>query len=350
MTSTVYRITDLEHRYNRHPVLSIEELLIQPASITGLIGPNGSGKSTFLKLLAFIESPTTGRIAYQDAPLQPFADVVRRDRITLLTQEPYLLKRSVGDNIAYGLKIRGETDQLTDRIAQALGWVGLEAGAFLKRPWYELSGGEAQRVALAARLVLKPRVLLLDEPTANVDADSAWLIKDAALKARKKWGTTLVIASHDWHWLYEICDGVLHFFAGRVFQTRMMSFIAGPWEPADGGRVVKKMGDGQIIQAEQPPQGGALALVASDAIQVSRLPVEASEDVNAVRGTVTRLLLEKSTGLLIITVVAGRSTFTTKVEHEKVAAEQLVPGREVAVLFDPAAIRWLDSENRGPAS
>jgi len=341
MTHPAYRITDLEHRYNRPPVLSIEELLIQPASITGLIGPNGSGKTTFLKLLAFIESPTTGRIAYRGTPLQPFADVVCRDRITLLTQEPYLLKRSVADNIAYGLKIRGETEQLGDRIAQALSWVGLEAGAFLKRPWYELSGGEAQRVALAARLVLKPRVLLLDEPTANVDADSAWLIKDASLKARNQWGTTLVIASHDWHWLYEICDGVLHFFAGRVFQTRMMSFIAGPWDPVDGNRVVKKMADGQIIQAEQPPQAGALALVASDTIQISRLPAEPSGDVNAVRGTLTRLLLEKSTGLLIVTVVAGRSTFTTKVERSKIEADQLVPGRQVAVLFDTAAVRWL---------
>jgi len=341
MTQPVYRISDLEHRYNRHPVLSIEDLIIQPASITGLIGPNGSGKSTFLKLLAFIESPTQGRIAYRAAPLQPFADIVRRDRITLLTQEPYLLKRSVADNIAYGLKIRGETEKLIDRIAQALRWVGLEAGVFLKRPWYELSGGEAQRVALAARLVLKPRVLLLDEPTANVDADSAWLIKNASLKARNQWGTTLVIASHDWHWLYEICDSVLHFFAGRVFRTRMMSFIAGPWETAEGNRVVKKMTDGQMIQARRPPQAGVLALVPSDAIQVSRLPAESSGDLNAVRGTVTRLLLEKSSGLLIVTVVAGRSTFTTKLAREKVAAEQLVPGRQVAILFEAAAVKWL---------
>lgn len=341
MTQPAYHITGLEHRYNRHPVLTIEELRIPPASITGLIGPNGSGKSTFLKLLAFIESPTIGRIAYRDTPLQPFADAVRRDRITLLTQEPYLLKRSVADNIAYGLRIRGETERQADRIAQALRWVGLEAGAFLKRPWYELSGGEAQRVALAARLVLKPQVLLLDEPTANVDADSAWLIKDASLKARKEWGTTLLIASHDWHWLYEICDGVLHFFAGRVFQTRMMSFIAGPWEPADGNRVVKKMADGQIIQAQRPPQAKALALVASDTIRLSQLPVDPASDENAVRGTVTRLLLEKSTGLLIVTVVAGRSIFTTKVDRKKVAADQLVPGRQVAVMFNTTAVKWL---------
>ena len=341
MTQPAYHIKHLEHCYNSHPVLTIDELSIQPASITGLIGPNGSGKSTFLKLLAFIEAPVSGQIHFRGKPLEPFADIVKEERVTLLTQEPYLLKRSVAENIGYGLKVRGDTDRLTERLEQALEWVGLDAGTFLKRPWYELSGGEAQRVALAARLVLKPRVLLLDEPTANVDADSAWLIKDASLKARQEWGTTLVVASHDWHWLYEICDEVLHFYAGRVFRTRMMSFIAGPWVPEGKSGVIKQMTDGQVIRAGRQPHTGAIALVASDAIKICRLPAAAPADANRVVGTLTRLLLEKSTGLLIVTVVAGRTTFTTKVEPEKIAADQLIPGKQVAVLFDAAAVQWL---------
>jgi tungstate transport system ATP-binding protein len=344
MTQPAYHISQLEHCYNRHPVLSIHELSIKPAAITGLIGPNGSGKSTFLKLLAFIEAPVTGKISFQGKTLQPFADSVCRERITLLTQEPYLLKRSVADNIAYGLKVRGDTARLSESIEQALEWVGLDAGIFLKRAWYELSGGEAQRVALAARLVLKPRVLLLDEPTANVDADSAWLIKEASLKARQEWGTTLVIASHDWHWLYEICDEVLHFYAGRVFQARMMSFIAGSWAPADNTGAIRKMADGQIIRAVHPPSAGAIALVSSDAIRLCPLPVTPSADTNQVVGTLTRLLLEKGTGLLIVTVVAGRTTFTTKVARERIEADQLIPGKQVAVLFDVADVKWLDSE------
>jgi len=342
MTAAAYHIQDLEHRYNRHPVLTIPDLSIQPATITGLIGPNGSGKSTLLKLLACIETPFTGRITFQGTPLQTFTDVVCQQRITLLTQEPYLLKRSIADNIAYGLKIRGNTVNLAARIDEALQWVGLAADDFLKRPWYELSGGEAQRVALAARLILKPRVLLLDEPTANVDADSAWLIKNAALKARQEWGTTLVIASHDWHWLYEICDEVLHFYAGRVFRTRMMSFISGPWVPEGESEVIKKMADGQSIRAVRPPNAGAIALVASDAIGIHPVAITPSTDANRVVGLLTRLLLEKSTGLLIVTVVVGRTTFTTKVERKKIEADQLIPGKQVAVLFDVAAVKWLD--------
>jgi tungstate transport system ATP-binding protein len=345
MTPPAYQIKHLQHRYNRHPVLAIPDLAIQSAAITGLIGPNGSGKSTFLKLLAFIEAPTAGQILFRDERLEPFADAVRRERITLLTQEPYLLRRSVADNIAYGLKIRQDISHLAERIEQALQWVGLEAGNFRKRPWHELSGGEAQRVALAARLVLKPKVLLLDEPTANVDADSAWLIKDAALRARKEWGTTLLVASHDWHWLYEMCDEVLHFFAGRVSRTHMTSFISGPWEPDGNGGVVKKLADGQVIRAGRPPRDGSVALVASDKIKVGPAPGTPSATTNLVIGTLTRLLLEKSTGLLIATVVAGRSTFTTKVAPAAIVADQLVPGRHVAVQFDADAIIWLDSEN-----
>ncbi len=343
MTQPAYEIKGLEHCYNHHPVLAIDDLRIEPATITGLIGPNGSGKSTFLKLLAFIERPVMGKITFKGNTLLPFSDIVRLERIVMLAQEPYLLKRSVADNITYGLKVRGDTTRLADRIEEAMRWVGLDAGDFLKRPWYELSGGEAQRVALAARLVLKPRVLLLDEPTANVDADSAWLIKDASLRARKEWGTTLVIASHDWHWLYEICDEVLHFYRGRLFRSQMLSFISGPWEPTGDGAAFKRMADGQRIEVNRPPHAKAVAMVASSALEITRLPGSRQADSNVVTGILTRLLLEKSTGLLIVTIVAGRSIFTTKVSRAKIESEGLLPGAQVAVSFAVDAVRWMDA-------
>ncbi len=355
MNTPSYHIKGLKHSYNRHPVLMVDDLRINPATITGLIGPNGSGKSTLLKLLAFVEKPVTGQILFQGDALLPFSEVVRSQGITLLTQEPYLLRRTVKENIAYGLRVRGDTSRLSARIAQALQWVGLDTGTFLKRPWHELSGGEAQRVALAARLILKPRVLLLDEPTASIDADSAFLIKDASLRARKEWGTTLVIASHDWHWLYEICDDVLHFYAGRVFRSRMMSFISGPWEPGDAGTVVKRTADRQCIRASRPPHAGTVAMVTSDAITISRAPDSRppSNDsppagTNRVVGTLTRLLLEKSTGLLVVTVVAGRSIFSAKVSREQIEADRMVPGNQVAVAFDVAAVRWLAAKSLQP--
>ena len=85
-------------------------------------------------------------------------------------------------------------------------------------------------MALAARLILKPEVLLMDEPTASIDALSAQLIKDAVLKARRDWGTTLIVASHDWQWLYGICDTVFHLLKGRFLGTGRENVLFGPWE------------------------------------------------------------------------------------------------------------------------
>ena len=214
----IYDIQSLSHAYSGQPVLSIDHLTVKPSAIIGLIGPNGSGKSTLLRLLGLIEKPTQGEIVYNGYPVAPFSEDARF-QITLLPQEPFLMKRNVFKNVAYGLKLRGDVSNMEDRVSQALSWVGLKADDFMKRPWYALSGGETQRVALAARLVLKPKVLLLDEPTTSVDAPSARLIREASLKAREEWGTTLVIASHDWSWLYEVCDEILHLFKGRIFGT-----------------------------------------------------------------------------------------------------------------------------------
>jgi tungstate transport system ATP-binding protein len=135
--------------------------------------------------------------------------------VTMLSQEPYLLKRSVKDNVSYGLKLRGARDRM-DKVTEVLHRVGLDPDKFSGRSWHQLSGGEAQRVALAARLVLRPKVLLLDEPTASLDKDSAARIKAASLAARTEWGTSLVVVSHDLPWLESVCDNILVLADGRL--------------------------------------------------------------------------------------------------------------------------------------
>jgi tungstate transport system ATP-binding protein len=165
--------------------LAVDRLDIGPASIVGLVGPNGSGKSTLLKLMAFILRAHP-RVHPVRRPIgASLFDESVRFQVTLLTQEPYLMKRTVFNNMAYGLKVRGirENPDPSGTRCPGHGRSGSQM-RFARRQWDELSGGEAQRVALAARLVLKPRVLLLDEPTASVDAASSDLIRSASLRAR----------------------------------------------------------------------------------------------------------------------------------------------------------------------
>lgn len=210
----VISLENIIQTYSGRTVLEVGKLDIAPKGIYGLSGPNGSGKSTLLRILAFIDAPTSGIVRFMGAPTATRPGAVHR-QVTLLVQEPYLLKRTVFANIAFGLKLREEKD-IAAKVHDALLEVGLNPETFAKRQWYELSGGEAQRVALAARLVLKPKVLLMDEPTASLDKRSAQLIRQAALAARDRNGTSLVIASHDLDWLSEVSDHIVCLDHGTI--------------------------------------------------------------------------------------------------------------------------------------
>ena len=190
MSILAYEGQNLVQRYGGREALALEHLEVSRGETVLLTGPNGCGKSTLLRLLAFLERPTSGILRYQGA-----AD--GRREATLLLQDPYLLHMSVFNNVVLGLKLRHEkTDlkQTFDRCMKAAGFA--DPANFAERGPRELSGGERQRVALASRLALRPKVLLLDEPTANVDAASA-LALALAIKSCTAEGMTVVCATHD---------------------------------------------------------------------------------------------------------------------------------------------------------
>jgi tungstate transport system ATP-binding protein len=334
----IYEIRSLKHSYAGKTVLSIDHMKVQPASIVGLIGPNGSGKSSLLRLLGLIEKPTQGKILFNGRPVEPFSDDARF-LITLLPQEPFLMKRRVLGNVSYGLKLRGNGRDNIHRANEALSLVGLTIEDFARRPWYALSGGETQRVALAARLALKPKVLLLDEPTASVDAASAQLIKEASLRARQELGTTLIVASHDWQWLYEICDEILHLFKGRIFGEGRETIIFGPWPKMGPNKWGKMLSDGQQLQVSAPPNQTAAALI--DSLNISEEgPTIADEDI-VLRGIVSRLSLERKTGRIFATILVGDLPFTVKLTPQQNEEHTIFPGKEIFIRYRLNKIKWI---------
>lgn len=193
----LYRLEAVRIEHAGKPVLSVPRLEIHEARVYTLVGPNGSGKSTLLSVLAFLRAPASGTVAYDGAPVHwRAADLVRlRREAVLLHQAPYLFHGTVADNVGFGLRVRGVRGaELSRRVSAALAAVGLSG--FGERKARQLSGGEAQRVAVARVLALAPRVLLLDEPLANVDLGTAAVI-DRAIAACAANGTTVVVATHD---------------------------------------------------------------------------------------------------------------------------------------------------------
>ncbi|MDZ4184831.1 MAG: ABC transporter ATP-binding protein [Desulfuromonadales bacterium] len=176
--------------------LAINHLELESGQIYLLEGTNGAGKSTFLHLLALLLVPTAGSISFSGEVVREETQRQRlRRSITLVEQQPYLFATSVYQNLAFGLRLRDVRGELQDRrIRKALETVGL--AGFEERHVRTLSGGESRRVALARAMVLRPQLLLLDEPTAGLDREVLPLF-EACLATLKGQGTTLVIASHD---------------------------------------------------------------------------------------------------------------------------------------------------------
>jgi tungstate transport system ATP-binding protein len=176
--------------------LQIDRLELHKGEIYLLHGPNGSGKSTLLHLLALLLMPVAGEICYSGEPVLGARDRQRlRRQITLVEQNPFLFDANVYQNLAFGLRLRDVRGDLQRRrITQALQAVGL--GGFEPRPAKSLSGGETRRVALARAMVLRPQVLLLDEPTAGLDRESLPVF-ERCLATLPDQGTAVVIASHD---------------------------------------------------------------------------------------------------------------------------------------------------------
>jgi tungstate transport system ATP-binding protein len=340
LSRSIYEITQLRHRYGAHTVLEIRDLRIMRGSIVGLVGPNGSGKSTLMRILAFVESPSEGMVRFEGRGVRPNGPSVRHD-VSLLLQDPYLLKRSVFENIAYGPKVRGETKDLKERVQEALLWVGLDPETFAFRAWYELSGGEAQRVALASRLILRPKALLLDEPTASVDAASAQLIQEASVRARDEWGTTLVIASHNIPWLYRVSDQVMSLFNGRVVGFGAESLIAGPWIQTGDELFKKVFPDGQQVIISPPPNHDAVAVLDPSHVEIKSDRPTGNSGLNVLNGTISQMIYENRSGGVIVNISVCNTFLTSRITHPLVQELGLHPGRTVWVSFKPASIRWI---------
>ncbi|MDO3377292.1 energy-coupling factor ABC transporter ATP-binding protein [Geoalkalibacter halelectricus] len=177
--------------------LWVNHLALEEGRIYILSGPNGAGKSTLLQTLALLNCPRRGEIRVGDERLTWRGAQLRRlrRRITLVHQNPFLFSGSIQHNLAMGLALRGiRGDEQRRRIEQSLEAVGLSE--FARRPARKLSGGETRRVALARALALRPDILLLDEPTANLDRETVATFEEV-IQILPAQGITVVMASHD---------------------------------------------------------------------------------------------------------------------------------------------------------
>jgi tungstate transport system ATP-binding protein len=217
VATSPYRLEQVTRRYGEHLVLDIPALEVRSGEVLALVGPSGAGKSTLLRLLNFLEPPSTGTIWFQDTPVRPVGTVPLelRRQVTTVFQRPMLLSTTVLKNVAYGLQLR-KAAQARSIACAALEQVGL--GHLADKPASILSGGEMQRVALARAIVLKPRVLLLDEPTANLDPYNVQLIEQIITTLHQQNTTSIVLVTHNIFQARRLAQRVALMLAGKIVE------------------------------------------------------------------------------------------------------------------------------------
>ncbi|WP_420473575.1 energy-coupling factor ABC transporter ATP-binding protein [Noviherbaspirillum sp. ST9] len=189
-------VTGLKKRFGERLLFDIDRLVLRQGAAYTLTGLNGTGKSTLLRILAGLEPAEVDAVRFLDAPItfSPYPKSLR-DAVVYVHQHPVMFSTSVAENIAFGLKTRGlEAGEIARRVEAAMQWAGVEH--LRKSKPATLSGGEKQRIALARAHVLQPRLLLLDEPTSNLDGAAREQVI-ALIPSLVADGSTVVMACHD---------------------------------------------------------------------------------------------------------------------------------------------------------
>jgi len=210
----------LEQKYDEQRILKDIDLSIGQNEVFALIGPTGAGKTTLLRLLDLLESPTSGKIYFDgiDITNSKHLRVEARRRMSFVFQKPVVFNMSVFDNIACGLRWRHENrEAIRQQVNSALELVGM--ADYKTRNARTLSGGETQRVAIARALAVKPEVLFLDEPTANLDPVSVVKIEELLAYIIREQRTTVVMATHDMTQGQRLADRIGVLMNGRLLQV-----------------------------------------------------------------------------------------------------------------------------------
>jgi len=205
-------------------ILSDIDLCVERGEILALIGPTGSGKTTLLRLINLLDEPSRGSIIFDGERVSTLAEKEKvhvRRRMAMVFQKPMMFRGSVRDNISFGLRIRHKDGE---KIKEALEVVDLSG--YESRDAGTLSGGEAQRIALARALVCDPELLLLDEPCANLDPSSAASI-DRVIEERANQRTAVIFSTHNMQQCTRLADRVAVLAGGRIAGVKSPDEILG---------------------------------------------------------------------------------------------------------------------------
>lgn len=253
-------IVNTSQRFENTQVLKPVSLNVERGEILAIIGPTGAGKTTLLRLIDQLDSPASGKVLFDGREVTPRLRTGVRRRISMVLQKPVVFDASVYDNVAFPLKVRKyDRKAVPEKVNAILKTVGLDG--YQKRKARTLSGGETQKVALARALITDPEVLLLDEPTANLDPVSLDTIEDLILQLNRDSGMAIVIATHEMAQGQRLAHRIGVMMEGELIQVGKPGDIF--YAPSDI-RVARFVGVENILTGRVQANEGGLAQIQLD--------------------------------------------------------------------------------------
>ncbi|MGD8545803.1 MAG: ABC transporter ATP-binding protein, partial [Candidatus Bathyarchaeota archaeon] len=278
--------------YGEITALNNVSLQVGEKEIFTVIGPNGSGKTTLLRIMASISRPTSGEIFLEGQKINDHNRSQARKIGTMVFQKTALFNTTVYKNIAYGLKLRGYSrKEIDEKVEEALSLVKLRG--YQKRSAKKLSGGEKQRVSLARAFVLETRLLLLDEPTANLDPRNVSIIEETISRINRECDTTVVMATHNIFQAETLTSRVALLLGGKIAQigtpqeilrgsskfanfAQVENVFSGKSKILREGTSVIEVNDGIEIETAIAKSGDVTVFVRPEDIIVSRKTMSSS--------------------------------------------------------------------------
>jgi ABC-type Fe3+/spermidine/putrescine transport system ATPase subunit len=330
-------------------------LHVKPGEFLTLLGPSGCGKTTTLRMIAGYEMPDAGRIRFggQDVTHEP----ANRRNIGFVFQNYALFPHlSIFENVAYGLRVRGVDEaEIRRRVGEVLALVGL--GGYEQQFSSQLSGGEQQRVALARAIVIRPRVLLFDEPLSNLDAKLRVQMRHEIRGLQRTLGITTVYVTHDQEEAMAVSDRIAVMSGGSVVQEGTAEDL---YHRPASQFVAQFVGRVNLVPARVTSIAGAVAKVAALGSTVDALVVQPGLPPGAAVRLVVRpesiaLTASPSDGATLTAIVVSRTFLGEKIEYLLRCADEtlqvvrydagpgdiMAEGATVAVRFADGAVTVL---------
>lgn len=301
----IVELKDITRRYGEITALDGISLKIERGEAFTVVGPNGSGKTTLLRIMASIDKPTSGEVYFDGERVDDGNRDRMRARSTMVFQKTAIFNTTVYKNVAYGLEVRGLPKREVDtKVREALKTVKMEGHE--GRPAKKLSGGEQQRVSLARALAVGAELLLLDEPTANLDPRNRSIIEEAISHVNRETETTVVMATHNMFQAESLTDRAALLLGGKTAEVgktreifgrpseRLASFarlenvFSGVSKVLKEGTFIVDLGGSVRIEVAAEVSGRATVFVRPEDIILSKEPV-ASSARNSFRGSIVEI-------------------------------------------------------------